>query len=214
MAGRLLADLGAQVLKIEPPEGAQARQRPPFDTSLGERSGESLYWASVALGKRSSVLDLSDGVERARLLDVLDRADVVIESFDPGTLEAWGLGYEVLSKRNPRLIYASVTPFGQSGPKSNWPATELTLEAAGGRVALQGDPDLPPLPMGFPHSAFHAGAQAAADILIALNEREISGRGQRLDTSMQECMIWTLMGLYGWAVARRPRPTRIRRRPS
>jgi crotonobetainyl-CoA:carnitine CoA-transferase CaiB-like acyl-CoA transferase len=201
MAGRLLADQGAQVLKIEPPGGAEARHRLPLDESRGRGAGESLYWSSVALGKRSAVLDLDEAQDRGRLRALLLEADVLIESFDPGTLSRLGLGYEATARENPRLIFASITPYGQQGPKSAWPATELTLEAAGGRVALQGDPDRPPLPLGLPHAAFHAGAQAAADIVIALNERELSGRGQHLDTSMQECMVWTLMGPYGWAVA-------------
>lgn len=205
MAGRLLADLGAEVLKIESPGGAEARHRPPFEKadSQGDPDGnpDSLYWASVGRGKKSVVLSLDSDTDRDIMRKLAERADVFIESFDPGFLHAIDLGYATLSAPNPQLIYASVTPYGQSGPKAGWPATELTIEAAGGRIALQGDPDRPPLPMGFPHSAFHAGAQAAADIVIALNERAMSNRGQVLDTSMQEAMVWTLMGPYGWPVA-------------
>lgn len=201
MAGRLLADLGAEVLKIEPPGGADTRRLPPFEQGPAGDSAESLYWASVGVGKRSLVLDLERVEDRESLENLASTADVLIESYDPGVLGAMGLGHEALSSSNPRLIYASITPFGQQGPKAHWPATELTIEAAGGRVALQGDPDRPPLPLGFPHAAFHAGAQAAADILIALNERQHSDRGQYLDTSMQEVMVWTLMGPYGWPVA-------------
>ncbi|MEE2776265.1 MAG: CoA transferase [Acidobacteriota bacterium] len=201
MAGRLLADLGAEVLKIEPPDGADARFRPPFEAGREGDPESSLYWASVALGKRSIVLDRESPADRDRIGDLAAAADVFIESFNPGTLTAIGLGPAELTARNSQLIYASITPFGQDGPKSHWPATELTVEAAGGRIALQGDLDRPPLPLGFPHSWFHAGAQAAADIAIALNERALSGRGQVLDTSAQEAMIWTLMGPVGYPVA-------------
>jgi crotonobetainyl-CoA:carnitine CoA-transferase CaiB-like acyl-CoA transferase len=197
LAGRLLADLGAEVLKIEPPDGVDSRRRAPFDERPGS-DGRSLYWASVGIGKRSAVLDLDDEAARDTLRELARRADVLIESFEPGAMDAWGLGYAALSAINPRLIYVSVSPFGQQGPKSRWPATDLTVEAASGRVGLQGDRDRPPIPVGYPQASFHAGAQAAADAVIALNERELSGRGQHLDTSQTEGMIWTLMNGPGF----------------
>ena len=197
LAGRVLADLGAEVLKIEPPEGSPSRRIPPFEGDRADDVEASLYWIAVALGKRSAIVDFTVGEERSRLVELAACADVVLESFDPGTMDALGLGWEDLQTRNPRLIYASVTPYGQDGPKAHWPASELVIEAAGGRIALQGDRDRTPLPIGFPQAAFHAGVQVAADVVIALNEREHSGKGQRLDTSMQEVMIWTLMG-PGW----------------
>ena len=198
LAGRTLADLGATVLKIEPPEGSGSRRLPPFD-QRPEGDGGSLYWAAVGLGKRSAVLDLdrSEGRERLRGAGARGgRADRVVRS-GPGWA-ALGLGYEELSAINPGLIHASITPFGQEGPKARWPATELTIEAAGGLVMLQGDPDRPPIPVGLPQAAFHAGAQAAADCVIALNERASSGLGQYLDTSMQEGIIWTLLNATGY----------------
>jgi crotonobetainyl-CoA:carnitine CoA-transferase CaiB-like acyl-CoA transferase len=197
MAGRLLADLGADVLKIEPPTGSDSRLRGPFDERPAG-DGESLYWAAVGLGKRSAILDLESEEGRRTLKGLAHRADILIESFDPECMEAWGLGYAELSRLNPRLVYVSVTPYGQKGPKAGWPGADLTLEAAGGRVSLQGDRDRPPIPVGSPQASFHAGAQAAADAVIALNEREISGRGQHLDTSMQEAIIWTLMNGPGY----------------
>jgi len=197
LAGRMLADLGADVLKIEPPEGVRARRLAPFDErSDAPRDGDharSLYWAAVGAGKRSLVLDLEATEGRARLVELASDADVLFESFEPGYLDARGAGETELRARNPRLIYVSVTPFGTEGPKARWAASELTIEAACGRISLQGDSDRPPLPLGYPQAAFHAGAQAAADAIIALNERETSGLGQRLDTSMLEVMIWTLM---------------------
>jgi crotonobetainyl-CoA:carnitine CoA-transferase CaiB-like acyl-CoA transferase len=197
LAGRLLADLGADVLKIEPPDGADARRLPPFDERAGHE-GESLYWAAVALGKRSLVLDITKKSGRERLLELASDADVLIESFEPGYMLARGLGPGALAQRNPSLIYASVSPFGQSGPLAHAPATDLTIEASGGLVALQGDPDRVPIPTGYPQASFHAGAQAAADIVIALNERVRSGLGQHLDVSAQAAIVWTLMHATGF----------------
>ena len=175
LAGRVLAELGAEVFKIEPAAGCAARRMAPFD------GAESLYWACVGAGKKS--------VRGEDPLPYLDDADVFIESGYRGDLSA----------DHPRLVHVSVTPFGLAGPLANAPAAELTVEAAGGLVGLQGDGDRPPVPMGaMPQAAFHAGAQAAADTVIALCERERSGRGQHLDVSAQACVVWTLMNATGY----------------
>ena len=193
LAGRVLADLGAEVIKVEPPQGAEARRVGPFDTA-----DESLYWAAVGLGKRSIVLDLEQGADREQLHELLAGADILIESSDPGELKRLGLGFDELAARYPGLIYASISPYGQHGPWAERAASDLTVEAAGGLLGLQGDPDRPPLPVGYPQAAFHAGVQAAADIAVALNEREASGRGQHLDVSQQAAMVWTLMNATGY----------------
>ncbi|HMO96965.1 MAG TPA: CoA transferase, partial [Tepidiformaceae bacterium] len=194
LAGRVLAELGAEVLKLEPPGGTASRRLPPFD----ETTGDSLYWATVGRGKQSLALDPLAAANREAVLELVRDADVLIESFDPGVMATAGLGYRDLSGVNPGLIYVSVTPFGQAGPLAASPASELTLEAAGGLLGLQGDGDRPPVPVGFPQAAFHAGVQAAADATIALNERERSGLGQYLDVSMQAAMVWTLMNTTGY----------------
>lgn len=200
LTGRLLADLGAEVLKIEPASGTNARTRPPFDERPGHE-GRSLYWAATGLNKMCAVLDIEEQADRATLLNLVAVADIFIESFEPGFLADLGLGYKDLDAINPRLIYVSISAYGQSGPKAHWPASELTIEAAGGRLSIQGDKDRPPLPVGHPQAAYHAGAQAAADSVIALNERDVSGLGQWLDTSAQAAMIWTLMGPSGYPSA-------------
>lgn len=175
LAGKVLAELGAEVIKIEPPEGCESRRLGPFD------GDESLYWACVGAGKQSVVAD--DGVP------FLADADVFIESGRCGDL----------ARDFPALIHVSVTPFGTTGPLADAPAAEVTVEAAGGLVGLQGDPDRPPVPMGaMPQAAFHAGVQAAADIVVALYEREQSGLGQHLDVSAQACVVWTLMNATGY----------------
>lgn len=198
LAGRILAELGAEVLKIEPPGGAAARFLPPFVAGREGDPEESLYWAAVGLGKRSATLDVDNPADRAKLESLVAGADVFVESFDPGVMEQLGLGYRQLRALNPALIYVSVTPYGQDGPLAARPATELTVEAAGGLLGMQGDGDRPPVPVGYPQAAFHAGAQAAADVVIALNERERSGLGQHLDVSSQAAIVWTLMNATGY----------------
>jgi crotonobetainyl-CoA:carnitine CoA-transferase CaiB-like acyl-CoA transferase len=192
MAGRMLADLGADVVKVEPPGGAGARRLGPFAPD-----GRSLFFESYAAGKRSVVLDPGAPGDRQRLLGLVRDADVFIESDAPGVMRAHGLHYEALSALNERLVYLSISPFGQHGPKAAWPATDLTIEAIAGRVAMQGDADRPPLPIGYPQAGLHAAAQGAADVVVALNERALSGRGQYLDLSMFETMFWTLMAVQG-----------------
>jgi len=194
LAGRLLAEMGAEVIKVEPPQGAAARKMGPFDS----KNGDSLYWATVGMGKRSVMLDVSLPYGRERFLELVRSADVLVESFAPGYMASIGLGYEALRAQNPALIYASVTAFGQDGPEASSPSTDLTLEAAGGLLGLQGDGDRPPVPVGYPQASFHAGAQAAADITFALCERERSGLGQYLDVSAQSAVVWTLMNATGY----------------
>ena len=176
LAGCILAELGAEVIKVEPPQGCESRQLPPFDAT-----GASLFWEAFGAGKRSVVAD-----DPSRFLGA---ADVFLESgFTSG-----------IGPRFPHVVHASITPFGCGGPAAANPATELTVEAAGGLVGLQGNPDRPPLPMGAaPQAALHAGAQAAADVAIALHERERSGLGQHLDVSAQAAVVWTLMNATGY----------------
>ena len=195
MAGRVLADMGAEVIKIEPPGGVAARRLPPFSESEPNRS---LYWAAMGFGKRSVVIDLDDDEGRTDFLALLATADVLIETGDPGEMTARGLSYDELKERHPALIYVSITPYGADGPWAQRAATNLTVEAAGGLVGLQGDGDRPPVPVGFPQAAIHAGVQAAADTAIALRERERSGLGQHLDVSQQAAVVWTLMHATGF----------------
>jgi crotonobetainyl-CoA:carnitine CoA-transferase CaiB-like acyl-CoA transferase len=197
LCGRLLADLGAEVIKIEPPGGAESRKMPPWADG-DDGSVVSLYWAAVGLGKQSLVLDLGNDTGRDEFRRLVCTADVLVESYEPGVLSGLGLGAAALLVLNPALIYVSVTPYGQDGPLAHAPASALTIEAAGGLLSLQGDRDRPPLPVGYPQAWFHAGAQAAADTIIALNERRRSGRGQHLDVSAQACMVWTLMQATGF----------------
>ncbi len=192
-AGRVFADLGAEVIKVEPPGGCDARFTPPFvEGREGEPEG-SLFWRAWGLGKHSVVLDLGDAGGRQELLGLLQGADVLLESSTPGELDALGLGAASLCEAYPALLYVSISPYGQGTPDATTPATDLTLSAAGGLLAMQGDSDRVPIPVGFPETSFHGAVQAAADAILALHERSRSGRGQHLDASMQAAMVWSLM---------------------
>ena len=199
MCGRLLADLGACVIKVEPPGGVNSRHMKPND----DVTGESLYWAHVGAGKQSVVADLETEQGRSDLRALVATADIFVESAEIGYMDEKQLGYTDISALNGRLVYISISPFGQTGPKAKWPATDFTIEAAAGLTTLQGDGDRPPLAIGYPQASFHAGGQAAADAIIALNERALSGKGQHLDVSMQTVMLWTLMHATGfWPMER------------
>ncbi len=191
LAGRILADLGAEVLRVEPPGGAESRRLPPFDGA-----GRSLWWAAYARGKRSVILDCTTAGGRGELERLLAGADVLVEALSSVEREALQLAPDAVRARHPALVHVSVSPFGLNA--GDVPATDLTLEAAGGLISLQGDPDRPPLPVGFPQASLHAGAQAAADAIVALYERERSGLGQHLDVSTQAAVVWTLMNATGF----------------
>ena len=141
MCGRLLADLGACVLKIEPIEGVNSRKLGPFDS--GDR--ESLYWAHVGAGKHSISLNFEDATELEKLRNLIKRADIFVESSDLNYMDQLGFGYDSLNKINERLIYVSISAYGRTGPKASWPATDFTVESAAGLTTLQGDGDRPPV---------------------------------------------------------------------
>lgn len=183
----VLGELGADVVCVEPPGGSQARRQGPFagDVRGPERS---LFWWAYARNKRSVVLDPESPDDRDALLRLIESADVLVESRKPGEMERLGLGFEELSRLNPALVYVSVTPFGQTGPKASWAASDLTVFAASGALWLTGDADRPPVRISVPQSFLHAGAEAAAATLVALHERRRSGRGQHVDISAQQAV--------------------------
>lgn len=188
LAGRLLADLGAEVLKIEPPGGDVLRRRGPF-VGGAPHPDRGVFWIARNLGKRSRVLDLATpaGAERLRQLAV--DADVLIESFAPGTLDALGLGADALRAANPALIVCSITPYGQHGPKRGLRGSDLTVLAASGNLFMTGDADRAPVRCSMPVSEYHGAAEAVAGILAALWHRERTGQGQQVDVSLQELML-------------------------
>ncbi len=188
LAGALLAGLGAEVILVEPPGGSRSRSLGPWSPGP-EDSRQSLSHWSYNRGKKSIVLDLATGPGRDELRTLAAGTDVLIESGRPGDLISLGLGYNDLVAINPALVYVSITAFGQDGPKSGWPATDLTVMASAMTLALTGDADRPPVRVSIPQAFLHAGADAATGALLALHERRSSGRGQHVDVSAQQSCL-------------------------
>ena len=190
--GKLLADLGADVVKIEPPGGSPTRRLGPFVRGR-DGSRHSLFWAAYCVNKRGIELDISDPRGADDLRALARDADFLIESFAPGRMDALGLGYERLSRENPALVYVSITPFGQTGPYAGYAAPDLVAWAMGGMAYACGDADRPPVRVSAPQAELHAAAHAAAGAMAALWHRQTAGEGQHVDVSMQTAVIWTLM---------------------
>ena len=194
LCGQILADLGADVVQVEPPGGTRARRFGPFAGDDRSDLESSLYWWAYARNKRSVVLDIESDVDRTHLIRLIRGADFFIESQRPGRLEELGLDHASLSALNPGLIHVSITPFGSTGPKSRWLATDLVAVAAGGQAYLSGESQRPPMRVFVPQAHAHAGADAAVGALIALQGRHLSGRGQHVDISQQDSL--TLATMY------------------
>jgi len=183
----VLAELGADVVCVEPPGGSSSRQQGPFADDAADPERSLLWWA-YARRMRSVVLNPASATDREDLLRLVEDADVLIESNTPGEMAQLGLGFEDLARRNPGLVYVSVTPFGQTGPKARWAASDLTIFAASGALWLMGDEDRAPVRISVPQAFLHAGAEAASATLVALHERRRSGLGQHVDVSAQQAV--------------------------
>lgn len=184
----VLADLGAEVVKIERPDGGDdAREFGPFLPS-----GESGYFASVNRGKKSMVLDLKDKADRETFLALVDCADVLVENFRPGAMERLGFSSEALRARNPRLVYASATGFGRSGPDAGKAAYDVIVQARSGLMSLTGYAADEPARVGSSISDILAGLYTATGVCAALREREKTGVGCDLDLAMLDCSVSVL----------------------
>ncbi len=191
MCGKILADLGADVIKIEPPCGDTSRKIGPFYKDDPDPE-KSLFWFSYNTNKRGVTLDIetTDGQEIFKKL--VKKADIVVETFPPGYLKKFGLSYKDLEKINPKLILVSITPFGQAGPWKKYKAPELVAWALGGTMYTWGDADRPPTHISHHSQAhYHTGAIAAFGALSAVFFREATGVGQQLDVSIQEAAART-----------------------
>ncbi len=184
ICGAIFADLGADVIAIEPPDGSPLRQLGPFRHDEPDLE-HSLTWWAYSRNKRSLAVDITTQEGRAALLELVATADFLIESFKPGYLEGLGIGPEVLKARNPALILVSITPYGQVGPRADWAASDLTVWASSGAQNLAGDDDRAPVAVSVPQANLHAGAEAAVAALIALAARQRDGLGQHVDVSAQ-----------------------------
>ena len=179
-----LADLGADVVKLErPPYGDVARTTGPVI------DGESGYFFSVNRGKRSIALDLRQSEGKALFLELISEFDVLVENFTPGSMDGLGLGYETLSQVNPRLIYAAISGYGQTGPLRAKPALDVVVQGAGGVMSVTGEPGRGPVRPGLSLGDITAGLYCAIGVLAAIHERERSGRGQLVDISMLDCQL-------------------------
>ena len=181
---QILADLGAEIIKIEPAAGDPTRLLPPYF-----HKGESAYFLAVNRTKQSMVLDLSIEPGRNVFYDLVKHADVVIEAYRPGVTKKLGADYEALKAVNPRIVYCSISGFGQDGPYATRPAYDMIVQALSGGMSLTGEIGGRPVRSGTPIGDLNAGQSAATAILAALWERERSGAGQAVDISMLDVQI-------------------------
>ena len=209
LAGATLADLGAEVILIEPRDGSRSRRLPPFVAGREGDPEASLWFWSYNRGKRSISMNLDDPTDRGLFLELAASADIVLESDRPGAMAERGLGYDVLAAANPGIVVTSISPFGQSGPKADWAATDLTVAAAAMVPKMTGDEDRAPLRVPLPQTFLHASAEAAGATLIALHERNRSGRGQHVDVSAQQSFMQASQSMVMCHLYNSPETTRM-----
>jgi CoA:oxalate CoA-transferase len=201
----LLADMGAEVIKVEEPGGGDPMRAmgPPFLPD-----GESAYFLAINRNKKSLAIDLSTTAGREVFHDLVRHADVVWENFRPGVMERLGCGYAELSALNPRLVVCSISAYGQDGPYREFPAFDLALQARGGGMSVTGEPGRPPARMGLPMGDLSGGLFGALAVCAALVRRATTGRGAHLDLSLLDCQVSLLsyMAQYFWTDGKVPGP--------
>ncbi len=189
LCGKIIGDLGADVIKIEPPGGDPSRSLGPFYKNQPDPE-KSLFWFGFNNNKRGITLNLESARGREIFCRLAAKVDFIIETFKPGYLDHLNIGYSELSKINPRLVLTSITPFGQTGPYSQFTASDIEIMALSGCMSLTGDPDRPPLRVTFPQSYVWTGSYAAMGALTAHYYRGQTGVGQPVDVSAQACLLW------------------------
>jgi len=191
LTGKIFGDLGADVIKIEPPGGDPSRRMPPH-LNTDHNLPQSLYWLAFNVNKRGITLDLETQTGRSLFLRLAEKADFVLESFPPGTLERWGLAYDRLSEENPGLILVSITPYGQEGPYRDFQGFDLEVMALSGAMSLAGEEGGEPMRVTVPQAPSWVGAEAAMGALMALAHRSLTGKGQHVDVSAQVAVMSAL----------------------
>jgi crotonobetainyl-CoA:carnitine CoA-transferase CaiB-like acyl-CoA transferase len=187
--GKLLAGFGADVIKVEPPEGDPLRDAGPFPNDLPNPNASGAY-LQMNTAKRSVTLDIETDTGRRLLRDLVERADVLVESYAPGYLDVLGLDYQTLSRDRQELVMVSISAFGQDGPYRDYLGTELVVYAASGYMSLTGDPDREPHKAYGEQTAIHAGYQAALAIAAALVSRDGEGPGQQIDIAQADAAAY------------------------
>jgi crotonobetainyl-CoA:carnitine CoA-transferase CaiB-like acyl-CoA transferase len=194
--GYQLARMGAEVIKVENPKGGDLARSLGADAAMSGR-GMGLSFVAVNAGKQSIAIDFKDPAGKAMFLDLVETADVVLENFRPNVMKRLGLDYEVLSARNPRLVYCAISGFGQTGPWSGRPAYDQIVQGLAGVMSVTGNEQSAPLRVGFPICDTVGGLTAAFAISAALVEQKASGRGRAIDVSLLESTLATM----GWVVS-------------
>lgn len=192
LAGKMLSDLGAEVIKIEPVDGDPGRHRGPFYKDKTD-ANHSLKWWFFNQGKQGVSLELESEEGKALFKKMVADADAVIESFDPGTMDSLGLGYKALEAVNPKIVMTSITPFGQSGPHAGFKGPDLILAALCGTMYLCGDPERPPVRISIPQGYMHGAAEGAVSTMMGLYHARAAGVGQHADVSSQLAYSRALM---------------------
>ncbi|GAO39240.1 hypothetical protein SCH01S_28_01010 [Sphingomonas changbaiensis NBRC 104936] len=195
MMTQMMADQGADVLKIEPPGGDPARTMGPFE------AGQSVWFRNLNRGKTCLTLDLKTDEGKARLWEEIERADVFVESFRPGVIGRLGFGYQAVAARNPRIVYCSISAFGQHGPLVQHPAHDLAVQAQAGFLSVNNAPGGDPVVPGVASADMAAGLTALSGVLMALIGRERTGRGDYLDIAMFDSLLPWCAHTAGSAIA-------------
>jgi crotonobetainyl-CoA:carnitine CoA-transferase CaiB-like acyl-CoA transferase len=210
---QILGDLGADVIKIEKPGSGDDTRKfaPPFlrDPNSGKETSESAYFAGANRNKRSLALDIAKPAGQAVLRKLIARADVLVENFKTGTLARYGLGYDDLKSAHPKLVYCSITGFGQTGPYAQRPGYDFLIQGAGGLMSLTGEPDGEPQKVGVPVSDLTAGMYASVAICAALRHCEAGGQGQYIDVGMLDTTVAYLSNQGMNYLASGERPARL-----
>ena len=180
----MMADQGADVIKVEPPAGDPARAQAPFGAD-----GQSVWFANLNRGKTCVTLDLKTEAGRDALWELVERADVFVEGFRPGVIARLGFGFEAVAARNPRAVYCSISAFGQTGARAHHPAHDMAVQALAGFLSVNDGPDGAPVVPGVPSADMAAGLTALSGVLMALIGRERTGRGAYLDIAMFDALL-------------------------
>ncbi|MGL4542575.1 MAG: CaiB/BaiF CoA transferase family protein, partial [Polymorphobacter sp.] len=206
MLTMMLADQGAEVIKIEPAAGDPARAQLP------DEAGQSVWFRNLNRGKTSLVLDLKSPAGQAALWTLIARADVLVEGFRPGVMARLGFDYARVAARNPRLVYCSISAFGQMGARAHHPAHDMAVQALAGFLSVNDGADGTPVVPGTPAADMAAGLTALSAVLMALIGRQASGRGDYIDCAMFDSLLPWCAHIAGDAIAGGAAPVSARQR--